>query len=151
MVSVPQNEHPRQIVRSQIVDALKAAFADYNIPVHDTFVRDIKKGVTHFIVVYSPSEYLSRPAGSGEHRTSRPLNRSMNFVILVIANREGDGYEAGQDADMMSRLVELTLNNSFEEALNPQQTSTDFDSEAEVTSCMIEMSYSLDYRDDMNA
>lgn len=139
------NKSPRAIIRQEVVDLLSERLPE--IPVYDTYVRDFKKGLTRFISVFSPDEYRGRPEGEGEGRRGRPMNRQISIVIVVCVQQKGDGVEAADVADTLSRDIEIILNDEFS-AMEPEQITTDFEA-GEVISCLIEMSYSVEYHDNM--
>lgn len=135
---------PRKLIREDIVQALSGVLS---CPVFDSYTRDFDKNLKAFVAVFTPSESLSREPGGGEGRPGRPIRREISVDVVVAVQEAGEGKEAAEKADAISREVEIAFNDLFP-SLVPGSTSVNFSAD-ELISCMIEMRYSISHLDMM--
>lgn len=142
------NTSPRHIIRQEIIGALREVIPG-DCPILDSFARDVPADLDRFISVYAPLETMTRTPGRGEGRTGRPVERRVYVDILICAQAAGDGAEAADEADALSRIVEMKINESFT-TMEPTQALVDFSAD-EVISCLIRLSYVISYLDKMDS
>lgn len=113
--------HPRQQLRSEIVALLRAALPD-EIPVLDSQVSDVEKNPVS-VLIYSAGERIERVAGAGS-RGNTPIRRRMQTAVVVVSAFPGDGPDAFEQADDVSRTIEIAMNAPFDPGLDLIATDT---------------------------
>jgi hypothetical protein len=137
--------HPRTIIRRKIAETL----SDIGVEVYPSRARDLRKGEDEAIIVYISDETLSRPRGGGEMRVARPVQRDMSVEILIMTTTPGDGSEAAERGDELSRQVELRLNDQIAD-LHPV-SATQAHAEGAQIKCLTSLIYQTTYHDNMEA
>lgn len=113
--------HPRQQLRSEIAALLRAALPD-EIPVLDSQVSDVEKNPVS-VLIYSAGESIERVAGAGS-RGNTPIRRRMQTAVVVVSAFPGDGPDAFEQADDVSRTIEIAMNAPFDPGLDLIATDT---------------------------
>lgn len=144
MTIVPTS-YPRSEIRREVIQAIREVL---DCPVYDSYTRDFRKGLNRFVSVFTPSEFFESLDGTGgEARPGVPVKRQIMIEVAVCVQEAGDGMEAADEADKISRLIEVKFNKEFS-ALRPVQTSINFES-GDLISCLIMMTYQVEYIDEM--
>lgn len=137
--------HPRTALKNELKVELTALLE--GVPVYASRSRELRPGEAESVIVYVPSESISRPAGRGEARGGRPLSRDITVEIIIVAAMPGDGEASADRADELARLIELHINENFAD-LEPsgQDQSHSAGEDARV---MTSLAYTLKFNDKM--
>lgn len=119
------------------------------LPVFVSRSKDLRRGEDEAIFVYVTQESLSRSPGGGEKRGGLPISRDMTVEINILTREPGDGSEAAERGDDLSRQVELVINSSAP-AMTPLSASQAFHS-SEATQCITTLVYAINHLDKMEA
>lgn len=122
---------------------------DIGPPVYVSRSRDLRKGEDEAIIVYVTQEALSRAPGTGEMRPGLPVVRNMTAEILILTRLPGDGSEAAERGDDLSRQVEIALNNGAPD-MAPISSSQGFQ-EGDQAGCLTTLTYTIEHTDPMKS